>query len=380
MRISGDWIAAPGAQAVCAALAEGGHMALFVGGCVRNALLGQPVADVDIATDAVPARVMELAEAAGLKPVPTGIDHGTVTVVAHGVGHEVTTFRRDIETFGRHARVSFPAALEEDAARRDFTMNALYAQADGTVIDPLGGIEDLLARRLCFVGRAEDRITEDALRILRYFRFFAWYADPALGHDPDALAAIAACPESLAHVSAERIGQELRKLLSAPDPAPAVAAMQATGVLALVLPGADARALAVLVDQECGRPPVWLRRLLVLGGQNDGLRLSRAEAQGLEHRRKALGLSLSEAAYRLGADVARDAALVLAAVTGQPVATDLDTSIARAAAARFPVQAADLMPRLQGAALGAALKQLESDWIASGLTLDRAALLARVQG
>ena len=162
MRIAGEWIGAGHVQAVLAMLEAGGHQALIVGGCVRNALLAQPVADVDIATDAVPERVMDLARAAGLKPVPTGVEHGTVTVVAEGVGHEVTTFRRDVETFGRHAVVAFSRHVEDDAARRDFTMNALYARADGTVIDPLGeGIADLKARRVRFVGRPEDRIRED---------------------------------------------------------------------------------------------------------------------------------------------------------------------------------------------------------------------------
>jgi len=378
VKVHGDWIDAPGAQAVCAALTVGGHQAFFVGGCVRNALMGLPVADVDIATDATPERVVDLAQAAGLRPVPTGIAHGTITVVADGAPHEVTTFRRDVETFGRHARVAFTAALEEDAARRDFTMNALYARADGTVIDPLGGLADVMARRLRFVGQPQDRIAEDALRILRFFRFSAWYADTTLGHDPEALAAIAAGIDGLAQVSAERIGQEMRKLLSAPDPAPAVAAMQATGVLARVLPGADARALAPLVHLEGSHPPAWLRRVLVLGGQTDGLRLSRAEALALEHLRAALAMEVHEAAYRHGAQTATDAALAMAALTGNPLGDDTAAQIATAASARFPLAAADLMPGLQGAALGAALKRLEADWIASGFTLDRAALLARV--
>ncbi|MCB1361336.1 MAG: CCA tRNA nucleotidyltransferase, partial [Rhodobacteraceae bacterium] len=148
MKISGAWLENPGTQAVLAMLTGAGHHALVVGGCVRNALLGVPVTDVDIATDALPETVSALAERAGLRAVPTGIAHGTVTIVANGEGFEVTTFRHDDETFGRHARVSFGASLHQDAARRDFTMNALYAQADGTLVDPLGGLDDLRARRL----------------------------------------------------------------------------------------------------------------------------------------------------------------------------------------------------------------------------------------
>jgi poly(A) polymerase len=221
MKVSGDWLTRAETQDVLALLAAPGHRALPVGGCVRNALIGAPVADVDIATDALPETVIGLARAAGLKAVPTGIAHGTVTVVAGGLPFEITTFRRDVETFGRHAAIAFSTRIEEDAARRDFTMNALYACADGTVIDPLGGLPDALARRLRFVGSAPDRIREDYLRILRFFRFTAWYGDPAEGPDAEGLAACAALADGIDGLSRERIGAEMKKLLSAPDPAPA---------------------------------------------------------------------------------------------------------------------------------------------------------------
>ena len=160
-------------------LEEGGHRAYFVGGCVRNALIGAEVSDVDIATDARPERVAALAFRAGLKAIPTGIAHGTVTVVSGGHAFEVTTFRRDVATDGRRAVVVFSDDVAEDAARRDFTMNALYAAADGTVIDPTGeGLADLAARRVRFVGEPARRIAEDHLRVLRFFRFHAWYGDP----------------------------------------------------------------------------------------------------------------------------------------------------------------------------------------------------------
>ena len=178
MRIEAPWLKAPGPARVMAALTRAGHRAYFVGGTVRNALMGLEPGDIDIATDALPERVMALARAAGLKPVPTGVAHGTVTVVADGQGIEVTTFRRDVETDGRRAVVAFSELIEHDAERRDFTMNALYATASGEVIDPLGGLPDLEARRVRFVGEPRDRIREDFLRILRFFRFHAWYGDP----------------------------------------------------------------------------------------------------------------------------------------------------------------------------------------------------------
>jgi len=379
VKVAGGWIAAAPTQAVCAALEAAGARALFVGGCVRNALLGVPVSDIDIATDAAPETVMQIATGAGFRVVPTGIDHGTVTVIAGGIAHEITTFRRDVETDGRRAVVAFSPRIEDDAARRDFTMNALYADARGVVFDPLGGLPDLVARHLRFVGDPDQRIREDYLRILRFFRFHAIYGDPAGGIDAEGLAACAALADGIAGLSAERIGAEMRKLLAAPDPAPAVAAMAQAGVLARVLPGGDARALAPLVHLEAGRPPRWLRRLAVLGGADvaDLWRLSRHEARDLQHLRDALGGMQSAAVlgWRLGADLAADAVLARAAVLESPLPADWQAEIARGAAAVMPVAAADLMPGLQGAALGAVLKAMESRWLQSDLRLGRNELL-----
>jgi len=379
MRVTGVWQARPETQAVCAALTGGGHRALFVGGCVRNAVLGQPVADVDIATDARPEDVVALARAAGLNPLPTGIEHGTVTVVSGGIPHEVTTFRRDTETDGRHATVTFSDDLAEDAARRDFTMNALYATPQGEVVDPLDGLPDLLARRLRFVGDPRRRIAEDYLRILRFFRFHAWYANPEGGIDAEGLAACAELAEGIDRLSRERVGAEMRKLLSAADPAPSIGAMAATGVLSRVLPGAVPGALAPLVHLELPHPPRWLRRLAVLGGEDvsERLRLSRADAGMLATLRKGIAgtAGAAELGYRHGAETAGDILLARAAlIGGRPLSTWRDDAL-RGAAARLPVSAADLMPGLSGPALGQRLAELESRWIASGFTLSRAALL-----
>jgi poly(A) polymerase len=375
--ITGDWLTHPGTQALMQAMETAGHRALFVGGCVRNALLHEPVSDVDISTDAAPETVSAIAEKAGFQPVPTGIDHGTVTVVAEGKPHEVTTFRRDVETDGRRAVVAFSDKIEEDAQRRDFTMNALYADRHGTVIDPLNGLPDLQSRRVRFVGDPETRIREDYLRILRFFRFHAAYGNPDEGLDPEGLAACAALAEGLDGISKERITAELRKLLTARDPAPAVAAMSHAGVLARVLPGADPRALAPLVHLDAGENPRWLRRLAVLGGEADQLRLSKAEARDLTTLRSAIGSPDTPAALgrRLGETLAADAILARAATFGTHPPTDWSAELHRGAAARFPVTAADLMPALQGEALGARLKTLQAQWLASNLTLSRPDLL-----
>lgn len=385
-RVGGDWLSAPRAQAVFAALADQGFAAYAVGGCVRNALLGAPVDDLDIATEARPEETVAAVEAAGLKAVPTGADHGTITVVSEGEGFEVTTFRADVETDGRHARVRFSKTLEEDARRRDFTINALYARPDGQVIAPLGAgqLEDLAARRVRFIGDAEARIREDYLRILRYFRFAAWYGDPAAGFDPEALAAIAAEGAGLTRLSKERVGAEMKKLLAAPDPGPALGAMAQSGALARVLPGAVTESLAPLIHLEgqAGSGPEPLRRLAALGVRADvDLRLSKAEQKHLARLWEAVENGAGPAAlgYRFGEALARDALLLRAAGLGMPLDPGALSEATHGARQSFPVSARDLMPERQGPEIGAALSELEARWIASGFTLDRAALLANLR-
>lgn len=380
MRLVADWVHASATVAIMDLLGRGGHGAWFVGGCVRNALLGRSVADIDIATDLHPDAVMRLAQDAGIKAVPTGIEHGTVTLVVDHRPFEVTTLRRDLATDGRRATVAFTADLAEDAARRDFTMNALYAQADGRVIDPTGeGLADLAARRLRFIGNPDDRIAEDYLRILRFFRFHAWYADPNAGIDAEGLAACAALAHGLEQLSRERVGAEIKKLLAAPDPAPAVAAMAQAGILARVLPGATATVLPVLIACEAA-PPDPIRRLAALGpaGIAAELRLSRAESAQLDLLRDGMESAAPPGAlaYMYGAATAWDIVVLRASQFQTPVDPSARAQIARGAAAVFPVKAADLMPGLSGAELGRALNALEARWIASDFTLGRAALLA----
>lgn len=377
MRLDAPWLTDPATQAVFDALAA--HGAWFVGGCVRNGLLGQAVADIDICTELEPSRVMDLAEAAGLKAIPTGIDHGTVTVVSDGTPYEITTLRRDIETDGRRASVAFTRELAEDAARRDFTMNALYATRDGSVLDPNGeGLSDLSARRVRFIGDASARIAEDYLRILRFFRFHAWYADPMGGMDAEGLAACAAGVDGIAQLSAERVGSELKTLLRAPDPAPAVAAMDQTSVLAAVLPGASSRMLTVLMGVEDGLAPDAVRRLTALGGDMDRLRLSKAEAKRLALYRAEMGEETAPDAlgYRHGRDAARDILALRAALFERPPGDDALRAIEVGAEATFPIKAADLS-EFQGKALGDRLKALETLWIDSAFTLSKEDLLSR---
>lgn len=375
------WLSDAGAQMICAAIEDAGHAVYFVGGCVRNAVLGTAVSDIDLSTDALPSRVTEIAKAVGLKAIPTGIDHGTVTIVKDGCGYEITTFRKDVATDGRRAVVAFSDSIADDAARRDFTMNALYATRQGEVIDPLGGLPDLHARRVRFIGDAEARIQEDYLRILRFFRFHAWYGDPSQGFDPDALAAISANTGGLSALSVERIGAEIQRLLSAGDPAFAVAGMEQAAVLSAILPGATTRFLGPVVHIAgvLGLPPDWLVRLAALGGApaKDRLRLSKADATVLEALLdQGYGAnSLPEIAYRYGMRIAQGALLIRSALSQTMPQAHALGEISTAAVQTFPVRAADLPAYYEGRAIGIRLGQLEDAWIASGFKLGKTALL-----
>jgi poly(A) polymerase len=383
------WMTAPQTQAVMAALGE----ARFVGGCVRNALLGAPVSDVDIATPLPPGEVTKRLEAAGIKAVPTGIAHGTVTAVADGKPFEVTTLRRDVETDGRHAVVAFTADWAEDARRRDFTMNALYASADGAVLDSVGGVEDLKAGRVRFVGDAVLRIREDYLRILRLFRFHAWYGKGEM--DGEALRAAAAEKAGLAGLSVERVTKELLRLLEAADPMPALRAMAAAGILGEVLPGALDMALLerlVALDTDNFFPPDAVLRLAALGG-GASLRLSNAQAERLEDLANAREKIVSYLAikdvrrllYRLGPQRFKDRVFLKWAE--DPKASNFVQWRALLALAdswerpRFPLTGANVKSAgvPEGPLVGRVLAEVEEWWIDSDFTDDAFSLAERLK-
>lgn len=262
-RIEADWLNDPRTVAVLDALEAVGAPGCvrFVGGCVRNTLVGQAVDDLDLATTLKPEQVVEALKAAKLKAVPTGIAHGTVTAVSGGRPYEITTLRRDVFTDGRRATVAFTDDWAQDAARRDFRLNALYADRTGTVFDPTDhGVDDAHAGRVVFVGDAATRIEEDYLRILRFFRFYAWYGRGS--PDREGLAACATHADGMARLSAERVSKELLKLLAAPDPRPAVAAMADSGVLAELLPEGGDRSRFEAVVERSDDPVLRLSALL----------------------------------------------------------------------------------------------------------------------
>lgn len=381
--ISADWLSNSTTQAALALLNDAGHQACVVGGAVRNHLMGHAVGDIDIATDATPQQVIELAQAASVKCVETGVEHGTVTLILSGQSYEVTSFRRDVAAHGRHATVAFGRSLTEDAMRRDFTINALYVDADGTISDPTGqGVDDLRKGLLRFIGSAPQRIREDYLRILRFFRFHAHYAPPKAGFDPDILAACAALADGLNQLSRERIGAEMIKLLGAENPAPALAAMEQTGILYHCITGANLRALGPLLhfEAEHGFAPDPTLRLAAIGGEDlqTELRLSKSMTQNVAVLRETAtgNMAGAELGYRHGETVAHAALMLRHAFLETPLDLSEWAAATLGAQAEFPIRAADLMPKLQGPDLGKTLAKLEARWIASGFRLTRSDLLA----
>ncbi len=385
------WMRDPAALAVMAALeAARPGSARYVGGAVRNALTDHPVHDVDIATRLTPGAVTAALEAAGIKAVPTGVEHGTVTAVADHRPFEITTLRHDVETDGRRAVVAFTENWEEDAARRDFRLNALYADPDGTIHDFHGGVADALAGRIVFIGEPRDRIREDYLRILRFYRFHAWYGRGPL--DAEGQAACAALKDGMSQLSAERVWKELKKLLAAPDPSEALKAMSEAGVLAAILPAPPDPALALAAIPLTADP--LLRAAALIGADpeaaaamSDAMKVSKAERARLEAACAAPlapglpGPALRAAVWRDGAEAAADRLMLGAAAgRGQAGALDADLAAIRAwQAPAFPLKAADLIAAgyERGPRLGETLRRLEDDWIASDFTLDREALLSR---
>ncbi|WP_296417828.1 CCA tRNA nucleotidyltransferase [Pseudooctadecabacter sp.] len=380
-----DWLVHPSLQSLMAAFENNGHRIYAVGGCVRDTAMGRPVKDVDLSTDARPEVSTAIIADMGWKAVPTGIDHGTVTAVPPDgtPTYEITTFRTDVDTDGRHATVAFSRNIEDDAMRRDFTINAFYADRTGAVLDVVGGSEDLARRHIRFIGDPMDRIREDYLRILRFFRFTGSHGASDEGVDADGLSACAMLAEGLTGVSRERIGMEFTRIISGDTAAPTAGMMDHSGVLARILPGAGVTTLARLIDLEEAVPETGIRdmptRLAALGCDDvaDRLRLSKAEAAKIALVRHEAGTTTPahELGYRHGYWPALHCLLLRWAGLLEPFDPKAQQDAAMGAEATFPVTAQDLMPAYEGKALGDRLKTLEADWIASRFAMSRSDLL-----
>jgi poly(A) polymerase len=398
-----DWMTAPETRAVVDALTADGQAVLFVGGCVRDALIGRPVGDIDIATPDPPETVIDLLERARLKAVPTGIEHGTVTAVSGHRPFEITTLREDVETYGRRARVAFTDDWTADAARRDFTMNAMFCAPDGTVYDPFGGWADLKAGHVRFVGDADARVREDYLRLLRFFRFHARYGQGA--PDAEALRAAERHADKLATLAAERIHHELLKFLEAADPGPAARVIHDRAILQHVLPEARhaerLRALAA-IEREQGVALAPLRRLAAwldlreADRLGERLRLAKKEDRHLRQlaapaeavRADMPAHRLRRPLHRLGAPLTRDLYLLDAAdraARGQCLdAAALGAGLREIAAwrpKRLPVDGGDV--KALGVPPGPRIKRLlaavEDWWIDRDFAPGRDACLAELE-
>ncbi len=392
------WMRVDGLRRIFDATKAAGGEVRFVGGCVRDALLGRAVGDIDLAANLPPEKISEILQKAGLKIAPTGIEHGTVTAVADHKGYEITTLRRDVETYGRKAKVEFTDDWQADAARRDFTMNALYADESGKIYDYFSGREDLARRHVRFIGKAEDRIKEDVLRILRFFRFTAWYGQgPA---DAEGLAACAALANLLPQLSVERVWREVSKLLGADDPAPSWRSMIEQKILPHFLPEAsDIARLENLIAAEKKfdmRAPA-LARLATLLPQDESqaaqvaqkLKMANREAEQIKLlavlpgrlRGKLDPIPFRRVLYEYGAEACQPAVLLLAA---NDKAADIAPALAAAAEWQkpvFPIQGADLIKlgMNPGPNMGEVLRAVEEWWIAADFRPAREECLAEAK-
>lgn len=384
-----DWLTAAATRQVIDALeAVRPDGARFVGGCVRNTIMGRPVDDVDIATQLPPDETLGALEAAEIRAIPTGIEHGTVTAVVDSEPFEITSLRRDVETDGRRAVVAFTEDWAEDAQRRDFRMNALYAAPNGEIFDPVGGgYDDAEAGRVIFIGDADERLREDYLRILRFFRFNAWYG---AGIDAAGLAACQRQRQGLSKIARERIWKELKKLLTAPHPRLAVEAMSESGVLEAVLPGhrrIEALHDLELTEQLTGVQPDPMLRLMALLPRSaaavqqtqSALRLSNDESERLtiwaaENLDEPVGLNaraLRALLYWHGKQAVIDRAMLAGADV-----RDLLAAVRAWREPEFPIGGDDAMSvGLVGPEIGAALRRVAQTWVESDFDLGREALL-----
>lgn len=405
------WFSAPALTRVFNLLNADGGEVRVVGGAVRNSLMGLPVADIDMATTLLPDEVVARAKKAGIKSVPTGIDHGTVTLVIEGAPFEVTTLRRDVETDGRRAEVAFGSDWKVDAERRDLTINALYANAKGDVIDLVGGLADIEKRNIRFIGNAAARVAEDYLRVLRFFRFFAHYG--SWRPDADGLRACAQARSRLATLSAERVWSEMKKLLSARDPGRALLWMRQAGVLSEILPesekwGIDAIPALVAAEQAFGWQPEPLLRLAAivppdaerLDAMAKRLRLSKTEAAFLSVWAKAPRLpaviadtAFARLLYRHGS-YGLDTSLRLALASSRQKSENDPAQLPETARLWgllgktenwqkpvFPLTGADVLAAgiAAGPQVGEVLARLEDQWVEGNFNADRATLVARLQ-
>ena len=376
------WLRNPSAQKLSKLYKNFGYQVLFVGGCIRNTILKMPVTDIDLATDAQPEEIIKIAEENNIRFVPTGLAHGTITLMIDNKNYQITTFRTDFDHDGRYAKVEFTESLLLDASRRDLTINALYCNHVGEVIDPLNGLDDIKKQKIKFIGNPNERIKEDNLRILRFFRFQAIYGNKNLEIDSIALEACHNHKSKLAALSKERITSELRKILSAPNPLEVIIKMNETGVLNELFQNVSIDSLeAYLKTEEKFKINInWLGRLLSLQvtQEEESLKLTRCEFKFLKQTKSAIEnqIHVLEFSYYNGVENGKIYSILQNFRHNIILSKNLLNQINSLATKKFPITAKDLMPEISGKKLGEALRSLEDRWIKSNFTLSKKELLA----
>ena len=376
------WLRNPSAQKLSKLYKNFGYQVLFVGGCVRNTILKMPVTDIDLATDAQPEEIIKIAKENNIRFVPTGLAYGTITLIIDNKNYQITTFRTDFDHDGRYAKVEFTESLLLDASRRDLTINALYCNHVGEVIDPLNGLDDIKKQKIKFIGNPNERIKEDNLRILRFFRFQAIYGNKNLEIDSIALEACHNHKSKLAALSKERITSELRKILSAPNPLEVIIKMNETGVLNELFQNVSIDSLeAYLKTEEKFKINInWLGRLLSLQvtQEEESLKLTRCEFKFLKQTKSAIEnqIHVLEFSYYNGVENGKIYSILQNFRHNIILSKNLLNQINSLATKKFPITAKDLMPEISGKKLGEALRSLEDRWIKSNFTLSKKELLA----
>ena len=376
------WLRNPSAQKLSKLYKNFGYQVLFVGGCVRNTILKMPVTDIDLATDAQPEEIIKIAKENNIRFVPTGLAYGTITLIIDNKNYQITTFRTDFDHDGRYAKVEFTESLLLDASRRDLTINALYCNHVGEVIDPLNGLDDIKKQKIKFIGNPNERIKEDNLRILRFFRFQAIYGNKNLEIDSIALEACHNHKSKLAALSKERITSELRKILSAPNPLEVIIKMNETGVLNELFQKVSIDSLAAyLKTEEKFKINInWLGRLLSLQvtQEEESLKLTRCEFKFLKQTKSAIEnqIHVLEFSYYNGVENGKIYSILQNFRHNIILSKNLLNQINSLATKKFPITAKDLMPEISGKKLGEALRSLEDRWIKSNFTLSKKDLLA----
>tara|TARA_A100001011_G_scaffold263738_1_gene272350 strand:+ start:575 stop:1780 length:1206 start_codon:yes stop_codon:yes gene_type:complete len=383
------WLKSSAVRRIWKILSSNGAKVYFVGGCVRDTILGREIKDIDIATDALPSKVVELAQAAGLKVIKVGLKYGSVKVVVEQECFEVTTFRSDLVTDGRHPKVGFSQNILDDASRRDFTMNAIYMTIDGKIIDPLSGWEDLINGHVRFIGEPKKRIKEDYLRILRYFRFISTYVGSVESVDYNSVKACTEAIPGLKTLSHNRVWEELQKILLAEDPYPVLQLMKGSNILDEILPLANVGCLArfLKIENKVDLESTEINRLLALNINcaRSWVKNFPLKKEKIEWLKKILVIlrdhsSLKVKGYKYGMNLTLASLALSKANSSEKIENNDLANIKQGSVKKFPINASDLLEFFPPSRdLGVELKRLQCLWFASDLELGRNELLVKLK-